>query len=107
MVKISVMYPNRPGAWFDFNYFTTHRLPKNVALLAEHASFRGAAVEQGLHGRRKGEPAAYTAVCHYLFETEEDILSAYAPHAEAMEADRANYTDIEPMVQISAIVIAD
>jgi hypothetical protein len=31
MIKVSVMYPNTPGAWFDHDYYRTKHMPLVLA----------------------------------------------------------------------------
>ena len=45
------------------------------------------------------------AVCQYLFDTVEDFVAAFTPHAAMLQADIAVYTDIPPVIQISSVEI--
>lgn len=40
---------------------------------------------------------------HYICESAEAFMAAYAPHAADLQADVANYTDVEPVIQISEV----
>ena len=42
-------------------------------------------------------------MCHYLFESLDGFLAAFTPHAAVLQADMRNYTDQEPIIQISAV----
>ena len=64
---------------------------------------KGGAVDQGLAGAQPGSPATYVAIGHMLFDSVEELQSAFAPHMEAIMADIPNYTDIQPTVQISEV----
>jgi len=44
-------------------------------------------------------------MCHLRFESVEAFQRAFGPHAEAIMADIPNYTDIEPMLQISEVLL--
>jgi hypothetical protein len=46
------------------------------------------------------------AECHYLFDSMEDFLAAFMPHAELLQGDIPNYTDITPVIQFSVVEIA-
>ena len=50
------------------------------------------------------EPA-YVAICQFLFDSLEDFLAAFNPHAAFLQGDMPNYTDIEPIFQIGAVEI--
>ena len=45
------------------------------------------------------------AMCQYLFDSLEDFLAAFNPHAAFLQGDMVNYTDIQPIIQISAVEI--
>ena len=39
-------------------------------------------------------PPAFIAMCHFQFLSVEDFLAAFQPHAEVLQGDMPNYTDI-------------
>lgn len=49
---------------------------------------------------------AYVAMCHYLFDTAEDFMAAFMPHAPELQGDMPNYTDIATVIQVSAVAIS-
>lgn len=106
MVKISILYPNRPGGSFDMHYYLETHMPMSIERLSAHPRFRGVSVERGLGGAAPGSPPAFIAMCHFLFDSAEDFLAAFRPHADVLQADMANYTDIEPTIQVSEVAIA-
>jgi hypothetical protein len=44
-------------------------------------------------------------MCHYVFDSAEDFLAAFQQHAELLQGDIPNYTDIQPIFQFSAVEI--
>jgi uncharacterized protein (TIGR02118 family) len=103
MIKVSVLYPNRPGAKFDMNYYCEKHMPMVQRKLG--AACRRVAVEQGIAGGMPGAPAAFIAMGHLYCDSAEAFQAAFAPHAQEIMADIANYTDIEPTIQISEVKI--
>lgn len=103
MIKLSVFYPNEEGKKFDMDYYCNSHIPMVQEKLG--AAVKGGAVEQGLSGAEPGSPATYVAMGHLLFDSVEAFQSAFAPHAEAIAADIPNYTDIQPVFQISEVKI--
>src|SRR4051794_10849723 len=101
MVKISILYPNRTGARFDIPYYLNTHMPMSIKLLSTHPGFKGVSVERGLVGAVPGTPPAYIAMCHFLFDSLEGFMAAFGPHATALQGDMPNYTDIEPIIQVS------
>jgi len=87
-------------------YIDTH-MPLSIGLLSTHPGFKGVSVERGLGGAVPGTDAAYIAMCHFLFNSAEDFMAAFMPHAEVLQGDMPNYTDIEPVIQISEVLISE
>jgi uncharacterized protein (TIGR02118 family) len=106
MIKISILYPNAQGARFDFQYYTQTHMPMSIKLLSTHPGFKGVSVEQGVGGAAPGVDAAYVAMCHFSFDTVEDFMAAFMPHAAMLQGDMPNYTDIQPVIQVNQVLIA-
>ncbi len=103
MIKVSVMYPYQEGARFDFDYYQH----KHMTLLKE---LMGDAclkytVEKGLSGATPGTPPAYLGQCHIYCQSLETFGASFVPHAEVLNGDIPNYTDLTPVVQISEVLI--
>ena len=103
MIKVSVLYPNRPGAKFDMTYYCEKHIPMVQQKLG--AACKRVAVEHGTAGMAPGSPPAFTAMGHLYCDSVAAFQTAFAPHAQAIMADIANYTDIEPTIQISEVKI--
>jgi uncharacterized protein (TIGR02118 family) len=105
MVMISIMYPNRDGSKFDQEFYINTHMPMSIERLSMHAGFKGVSVVRGVGDGRPGSAPAFVAMCQYVFDSLEDFLAAFNPHAAFLQGDMANYTDIEPIIQISAVEI--
>ena len=101
MIKVSVLYPNRPGAKFDMGYYCAKHMPMVQQKLG--AACKQVAVEQGIGGAAPGSPAAFVAMGHLYCDSVEAFQAAFAPHAQEIMGDIPNYTDIEPTIQISDV----
>lgn len=101
MIKVSVLYPFSEGARFDMDYY----LDTHMELVKEKlgSACKGAAVEEGISGVAPDSSPTYVAMGHLLFDSVEAFGEAFGPHAEAIMGDIPNYTDIEPIVQVSEI----
>ena len=107
MIKISILYPSNPSARFDMGYYIDTHMPLSIGLLSAHPGFKGVSVERGLGGAVPGTDAAYIVMCHFLFNSAEDFMAAFMPHAAVLQGDMSNYTDIEPIIQISEVLISE
>lgn len=103
MVKISILYPN--VGRFDMDYYLNKHMPRSIALLSKGKGYRGVSVERGLGGATPGTPPAHVAMCHYLFDTADDFMAAFLPHATELQGDMPDYTDIAPTIQVSEVAI--
>lgn len=106
MIKISILYPNNKGARFDLGYYIKTHMPMSIKLLSAHKGFKGVSVDHGLGGGVPGSDAVYVAMCHFMFDSVEDFMAAFTPHAPLLQGDMPNYTDIEPIIQINEVLIA-
>ncbi|NML27454.1 EthD family reductase [Zoogloea dura] len=106
MIKVTILYPNIQGSRFDHSYYLETHMPMSIGLLGAHPGFKGVSVERGLGGAEPGSPPAYLALCHFLFDSVEDFLAAFMPHAALLQGDMPNYTDIEPVIQFNEVLMA-
>jgi uncharacterized protein (TIGR02118 family) len=103
MIKVSVMYSNKPGARFDHAYYRNKHMPLVKARMGDSCKFY--TVDKGLAGIAPGQPATYVAMCHIYCDSVEAFQAGFGPHAQEIMADIANYTDLSPVVQISEVVV--
>jgi uncharacterized protein (TIGR02118 family) len=101
MIKVSVLYPNGTGAKFDMAYYLNSHMP--MVRQKCGAALKGMAVEEGLGGAQPGAPAAYLAMGHLSFDSVEAFQAVFAAHAPSIMADIPNYTNTQPVIQISQV----
>ena len=104
MIKVTVMYPNKPGARFDHAYYRDKHMPMVKASLAPSCRFY--TIDKGLAGAR-GEPAPYVALCHIHCDSLEGYQAAFGAKGSQILGDIPNYTDLQPVVQISEVVVGE
>jgi uncharacterized protein (TIGR02118 family) len=103
MIRVSGYYPNTPGAKFDHEYYANKHAPMVLELLG--ASVVRAEIDKGLAGASPDVPAPYVAVGHLIFNSLEDFQQSFGAHGDEVMSDVPNYTDIEPIIQISEITV--
>jgi uncharacterized protein (TIGR02118 family) len=101
MIKVSVLYPNNPGAKFDMDYYVTRHMPMVQQKCG--AACKKMAVEHGIAGGAPGAPATYIAMGHLYFDSVDAFQQAFGPHAKEILSDIPNYTDTQPTIQISDV----
>ena len=102
MIRVSVLYPNSPGATFDMSYYIdSHMLTLVKGKLG--AALKGMEIDHGVGGGMPGVPAPYIAACHMLFDSVAAFEAAFGPNADAILSDIPNYTNVQPTVQVSEV----
>jgi len=100
MIKVSVMYPNTPGARFDHDYYRDKHL---AAMQSQY----GAALTR-VEARRPvvaaGEPPSpYAAIVNFWIPDTEAFAKASAAHGQAQVQDKAHFTNSEQKVQSEVV----
>jgi len=93
MIRVSVLYPAGDDVTFDHDYYKNTHVP-----LAASAWGVGAEIDKGVDG-------PYVAGVHFFFESLEQMQTAMGlPGTGDVMADVANYTNIQPVMQVSEVV---
>lgn len=103
MIKVSVMYPYVAGARFDHAYYANNHMPLLKARMGDACLFY--TVDKGLSGGLPGSDPAFVAMCHIYSDSVDSFTAGFGPHAQEILGDIPNYTDLEPVMQISEVVI--
>ena len=103
MIKVSVMYPNKPGARFNHEYYRDKHMPLVKSKMGANCKYY--TVDKGLAGGSPGAPATYVGMCHIFCDSVEAFQAGFGPHANEILGDIPNYTDLSPVIQISEVVV--
>ena len=98
---ITVLYANKPGIKFDFDYYKKHH-----ATLIHRLYGKGIAkleLRKGLSAP-DGSPPPYVAVINIWVGSQEAFDAAQAEHAPKLIADLPNFTNSQPVIQIDEVV---
>ncbi len=103
MIKVSVLYPKSAESRFDISYYCESHIP----LVRERFGdlCKSISVEQGLSGATPGSEPPFLALGHMCFESIEDFQAAFGPHSAEIMGDIPNYTNVQPIIQISEVKI--
>ena len=101
MVKVSVLYPNKPGARFDVEYYLNTHMPMSARLLGP--AVKAITVEIGRPGPGTEDVPPFAAICGFTCKTVQDFMDAFLPVAGQLQGDIPTYTDIAPVIQFSDI----
>jgi uncharacterized protein (TIGR02118 family) len=103
MIKVSVLYPNTDGSNFNMDYYQTKHVELVTGLLGN--ALKGASIESGFGGGTAGSKAPFIAIANMFFDTIENFEQSFGPNSSKIMGDLPNFTDIEPIVQISKVII--
>jgi uncharacterized protein (TIGR02118 family) len=103
VIKVSVLYPNGDGATFDHDYYVDKHMPLVARLVGD--ALQGYAVDRGVAGGAPGEPPAFLAAGHLLFESVDAFQAAFGPHADEILADVPNYTNTQPTIVVNEVLV--
>jgi uncharacterized protein (TIGR02118 family) len=94
MIRVSVSYPSSDTSTFDHEYYSATHVP----LVAKTWNPLSTTVDKGVNGPN-------VAAVHFTFDSLAVFQAALGlPGTAEVMADVANYTNIEPVMQISDIV---
>lgn len=102
MIKVTILYQNGEGKKFDMDYYANKHMPLVASLLGD--SLKSFEIDKGLGGRTTADPIPYLAIGYLYFDRLSAYQNSFRPHAEKIVADIPNYTNIQPVVQISEVI---
>ncbi|EIT68261.1 MULTISPECIES: EthD family reductase [Hydrocarboniphaga] len=101
MIKVNVLYPGGKDTKFDATYYFEKHLP--LVQRKVGAALRKVDGELGLSGGAPGSEPPFVALCHLYFDSVESFQTHFGPHAPEIMADIPNYTNVQPILQISEV----
>jgi uncharacterized protein (TIGR02118 family) len=103
MIKVSVMYPNRPGGRFDHDYYSSKHLPLIKSRMG--AALKYYTIDRVLMDGEGRPLGTYVAMCHLLCDSLDSYQASFGPHAHEIRADIPKFTDATSIHQISEVVV--
>ena len=103
MVRLIVLYPNKPGAKFDLKYY----IETHLKLVREKLKPFGLVridVDKGVSGSTADAPALFVVMAMLLFNSIGDLEKGLGAHGKELRADIPNFTDIKPERQVNEVV---
>ena len=101
MIKVTILYPNDKEKTFNMDYYSNKHMPMVANLL--EGSLKLWKIDEGLAGRTPNDSIPYLAIGYLYFDKLSDYQDSFAPHASKIVGDIPNYTNIEPIIQISEV----
>ena len=101
MFCVMVVYPNKDGVQFDFEYY----IKKHIPMVSGHlgANLVKVEVRQGITSISESiQP--FVCVSTLRINSVEEFHSAMNEHGKEIMGDIPNYTNAEPIIQIDEVI---
>ena len=99
MLRCTVLYPNKDGAKFDFDYYLKTHIPLANEVLGGRFE-----VSKGLPGP-DGKGPAFLCVAIIKVASPADFAERNKKRGAELGADVANYTNVTPIIQMEEILV--
>ena len=97
MIRVIVMYPNKAGGTFNYDYYLKTHMPMVKERLG--VALKDVRVFKGV-GAPGGKPAGFVTMASLFFDDVPTFEKTFGPHAKEIMGDIPNFSNIEPQVQI-------
>ncbi len=101
MFKVEILYPDGEGKTFDMDYYEKKHMPMVAGFLGGNLRFYE--IDKGIAGRTSNDKVPYAAIGYFYITDTAEYNKAIAQNINAVVNDFKNYTNIQPIVQISEI----
>jgi uncharacterized protein (TIGR02118 family) len=98
MIRVAILYPTSSGKHFDLKYY----IDKHMKLVRDKLKPFGllsAEVDSGI----EENSSPFSAIGYLLFNTIQEYETGFSKVGNTLVKDIPNYTDIEPVVQVSEL----
>jgi len=101
MFKVTILYPNGDDKTFDMDYYEKKHMPMVAGFLGKNLKFYE--IDKGISGRTPNDKAPYAAIGYFYITDVAEYGKAIAQNRDAVISDFKNYTNIQPVIQISEV----
>jgi uncharacterized protein (TIGR02118 family) len=101
MFKVTILYPNGEDKTFDMDYYEKKHMPMVAGFLGKNLKFYE--IDKGIAGRTANDKVPFVAIGYFYINDVAEYNKAIAQNRDAVISDFKNYTNIQPVVQISEI----
>src|ERR1700750_1650256 len=101
MFKVAILYPNGDDKTFDMDYYEKKHMPMVAGFLGKNLKFYE--IDKGIAGRTPNDKVPYLAIGYFYIHDVAEYNKAIGQNRDAVISDFKNYTNIQPVVQISEV----
>lgn len=101
LFKVTILYPNGEGKTFDMNYYESKHMPMVAGYLEKNLQYYE--IDCGISGRTPTDKVPYLAIGSFYVNDIAEYNRAIGQHRDSIISDFKNYTNIQPIIQISEL----
>jgi uncharacterized protein (TIGR02118 family) len=101
MFKVAILYPNGEDKTFDMEYYEKKHMPMVAGFLGKNLKFYE--IDKGIAGRTANDKVPFVAIGYFYITDVAEYNKAIAQNRDTVVNDFKNYTNIQPVIQISEI----
>lgn len=99
--KVAIFYQAGEDKTFDMDYYEQKHMPMVAALIGKNLKYYE--IDKGISGRTSNDKALYVAIGYFIVKDIAEYNKAIGANRETIISDFKNYTNIQPVIQISEI----
>ena len=101
MYKVAILYPNGDDKNFDMDYYEKKHMPMMAGFLGKNLKFYE--IDKGIAGRTPSDKVPFVTIGYFYIYDVAEYNKSIAQNRDAVVSDIKNYTNIQPVIQISEI----
>lgn len=101
LFKVTIFYPNGDDKTFDMDYYEKTHMPMVAGFIGKNLKFYE--IDKGISGRTPTDKLPFVAIGYFYINDVGEYNKSIAQNREAIINDFKNYTNIQPVIQISEI----
>jgi len=99
--KVTILYPNGDDKTFDMDYYEKKHMPMVAGFIGKNLKYYE--IDKGISGRTPNDKPPYMAIGYFYVSDVAEYGKAIAQNRDAIVNDFKNYTNVQPVIQISEI----
>lgn len=101
MFKVAILYPNGEDKTFNMDYYEKNHMPMVAGFLGKNLKYYE--IDKGISGRTPNDKIPFVAIGYFYITDVTEYNKAIGQNRDAIISDIKNYTNIQPVIQISEI----
>jgi uncharacterized protein (TIGR02118 family) len=101
MFKVTILYPNGDDKTFDMDYYEKKHMPMVAGFIGKNLKYYE--IDKGISGRTPTDKVPFVAIGYFYITDVAEYNKAIAQNRDAVVNDIKNYTNIQPVIQISEV----